>query len=76
MLGRSTTRLIKQLWLMIIPSISGVADSDGLHPPEERRGAEDLRHGVLSVPHATAPRHQARVRRVARVGRHAGHRAL
>ncbi|CAH0397224.1 unnamed protein product [Chilo suppressalis] len=41
-----------------------MVDSDGIHPPQERGGAEDLGHGVLFVPDAAASRHQARVRRV------------
>lgn len=36
---------------------SGMVDSDGIHPPEERRRTEDLRHGVLFVPHVTTSRH-------------------
>lgn len=53
-----------------------MADSDGVHPPQERRGTEDIRHGVLAVPYAAAPRHQARVRRLEGVGGYAGYRTL
>ena len=55
---------------------SGVAHLPGLHPPQELRGAEDLRHGLRPLPHAAPPRGQVRVRRVEGLGRHARHRPL
>jgi hypothetical protein len=53
--------------------IAGVVNSDGVHPPKELGGAEDIRHGVLTVSHAFASRHQARVWWMASVGRYAGY---
>ena len=55
---------------------SGMAHLSGLHSPEERRGAEDLGHGVRPLPHAAPPRGQVRVRRVEGLGRHPRHRPL
>lgn len=56
--------------------VARVAHRHGLHPSEEHGGTEDIRYGVLLVPHAPSSCHQARVWRLACVGRHVGHRAL
>ena len=52
-----------------------MADLPGCDPPDHRGGEQDQRHGVLAVPDAAAPRHQVRVRGLAGVGGHPGHRA-
>ena len=52
-----------------------MADLPGRDPPDHRGGEQDQRHGVLAVPDAAAPRHQVRVRGLAGVGGHPGHRA-
>ena len=48
-------------------SVAGLAVFAGVHLPEERRGGEDHGDGDVAVPHAAAPRHQVRVRRLARL---------
>lgn len=50
----------------------GMADRDGVHPSENVGRAENQRHGVHVVSYAVASRHQARIRRLARVGRYVG----
>ena len=59
----------------LIIILSGVADIPGRDPPEQRRGEQDQRHGVQPLPDAAPPRDQVRVRGLAGVGGHAGHRA-
>ena len=51
-----------------------MADLPGCDPPDHGGGEQDQRHGVLAVPDAAAPRHQVRVRGLAGVGGHPGHR--
>lgn len=53
-----------------------MANSDGVHSSEEHGRTEDLGHGVLVVSYASASCYQTRVRRMARLGGHPGHRAF
>lgn len=56
--------------------MAGVANSHGLHSSEEHGRAKDLGYGVLVVSYASASCYKTRVRWMASVGRHSGHRAL
>jgi len=56
--------------------MAGVAYRHGLHSSEEYRGTEDIRYGVFLISYASSSRYQTRIRWLARVGRHAGHRAF
>lgn len=56
--------------------MAGVAYSHGVHSSEEHGRAKNLGHGVLVVSHASSSCYQTRVRWMARMGGHFGHRAL
>lgn len=56
--------------------VAGVDALSLLYKSEQRRGAEDHRDGVHRLPHPPLSRHQARVGRLARVGRHTLHHTL
>lgn len=56
--------------------MAGVANSHGLHSPEEHGRTKDLGYGVLVVSYAFTSRYEIRVRRMARVDRYPVHRAL
>lgn len=57
-------------------TIAGMADRNGVHSSQELGRAEDIRYGLLTVPHAVTPCNQTRIWRLESVGGHLGYCTL